>query len=217
MKGLGKSKVFNLAGSDDLLIDAYAPVAGGGDFRRIRFKAAQIDYTYEIDKDISGIALENGVAIPVALGFDALNKKIYAPDVMAGEALDLTKATGEAVGEVKALRLSKEFNPAAKDNVEKDAAMEIIFYAHGEKSDRRFRRLKLTDQDIDFFEPHASRQNTETFVALRNAVDGWSSFYVPLPITNFTYYLNEAKRSGQKVLDLSEHTRPKKTTDLKMD
>ena len=40
---------------------------------------------------------------------------------------------------------------------------------------------------------------------------------MPLPITNFTYYLNEAKRSGQKVLDLSEHTRPKKTTDLKMD
>lgn len=216
MKGLGKSKVFNLAGSDDMLIDAYAPVAGGGDYRRIRFKAAQVDYTYEIDKDISGIVLQNGLAIPVALGFDALNARIFEPD-MTQAALDLTKVTGDAVGEVRALRLSKEFNPASRTEEDEGVSLEIIAFAHEQKSDRHFRRLKFSEKDISYFEPHVSRQNTETFILLKREIDGWTQFYVPMPLNHFTYYLNEAKKSGQKVLDIAEPTRPKKTSDLKMD
>lgn len=216
MKGLGKSKVFNLAGSDEMLIDAYAPVAGGGEYRRIRFKAAQVDYTYEIDKELSGIVLKNGVAIPVALGFDALNAKIYEPD-MTQAALDLTKVTGEAVGEVQAVRLSKEFNPAAHAEEEEGEPLEIIAFAHEQKNDRHFRRLKFSERDIGYFEPHISRQNTETFVSMKREIDGWNKFYIPMPLNHFTYYLNEAKKSGLKTLDIAEMTRPKKTSDLKLD
>lgn len=216
VKGLGKSKVFNLAGSDDMLIDAYAPVAGGGDYRRIRFRAAQVDYTYEIDKELSGIVLKNGVAIPVALGFDALNAKIYEPD-MTQAALDLTRVTGEAVGEVQALRLSKEFNPSARAEEDDGVPLEIIAFAHEQKSDRHFRRLKFSEKDISYFEPHVTRQNTETFISLKREIDGWTKFYVAMPLNHFTYYLNEAKKSGQKVLDIAELTRPKKTSDLKLD
>lgn len=217
MKGLGKTKIFRLGDGDDLQVEAWAPIEGGGDYRRIRFRAAQVDYVYEIDDKLSGLSLANGIAIPVALPFDDLKARIFEPETSAAPVVDLTAVTGKAAGEVQALRLSKAFNPAAgRREGEEAPGIRITLFAHRKRNDMSFRHFTVSDSDIDYFEPHTDRKDTETFVKLKRSIDGWDDFYTAIPIHHFTAWLKSARENGSTTLDLSEHTRPKSTSGLKI-
>lgn len=221
MKELGKARVFSRDREDDLLIEALAPVEGRDEFRAIAFRESRIDYLFSFDENLSGITLNNGVTIPVALPFAELKRRIYCNDFDTGGAIDLTLVTGKPVKDEQELRLSKKFNPAAEAApvVADGKDLEIILIAHGKPTDRQFKRLRVPESAIGYFEPHNDRKDKETFVSLKPGctIDGWSQFYVAAPLHYFTYYINQAKSRGDAVLDLSETTRPKDTSSLKMD
>lgn len=223
MKELGRARIYNVGNDEDGLVEAYAPVTGQRDqYRKIGFKRGMIDYVFEIDEAISGITLSNGVTIPVALAYAELKRRLYDPcggDCAPDGTLDLCDVSGKAVGDVQAVRLAKDFNPAAEDSAPAASGTkktaELNAYVHLKSEDRQFRLIKFAEEDIDYFEPHAGRKDSETFVRLKNPIEGCKEFFVPVPITSFTYYLNSAReRTG--TYDLAEATRPKKTTDLKM-
>jgi len=81
--------------------------------------------------------------------------------------------------------------------------------------DRQFKLLTFSEAQMDFFEPHTGRKETETFVRLKTAAEGVQEFYMAIPMTTFASYLN-SYRERSSVVDLSEITRAKKTSDLKM-
>lgn len=220
MNGLGKSKILRLDDNEDLVVTAYAPVEGASDkWRKIAFKASLVDYVYEIDDKLSGIVLKSGVTIPVNMKFEQLRENIYQPDLSTGNGIDLTLVTGKAVGEVQRLRLSKTFNPAAQEQAPgKPAGVEIIMFARAQKTDREFRLVRVHESQIGYFEPSATRKETETYVQLKDgqSIDGWTDFYVPLQLDHFAYYLNQARAQGSGSLDLAETTRPKSTRGLTM-
>ena len=220
MSELGKSKVYRMGG-EDLLVEAYAPVEGKADeYRRISFKSQLIDYVFEIDDKLSGLVLSNGVTIPVALTFDSLKAAVYEPDFKSGSGIDLTLVTGKAVGDVQAVRLAKTFNPAASAEAPKEnKPLQITGFAHPKQSlDMGFKRLSFYDSQIDHFEPSTARPDSETFIQLKTgySADGLTTFFLPIPLTSFTYLLNQAKQQGQAALDISEMTRPKTTKNLNL-
>jgi hypothetical protein len=219
MKELGKARVLSRTEESDLLIEALTPVEGGGDFRAIAFKASRIDCVFAIEDKISAILLDNGVTIPVALPFADLKRRIYRNDFSEGDSIDLTLVSGKAVGAVQELRLAKKFNPAAAEAPTTDTVLKVTMFAHAKATDREFRRITVSEKQIDFYEPSAQRKDTDTFISLKKGVtiDGWTDFFVAMPLTNFTYYLNQAKLAGREALDISEATRPRDTKALKMD
>jgi hypothetical protein len=219
MKELGKARILSREANEDLLIEALAPVEGRDEFRPIAFRESRIDYLFAFDDKLSGITLNNGVTIPVLLTFAELKQRIYGNDFDSGSSIDLTLVTGKPVAAEKELRLSKKFNPAAESAPVDEQPLEIILFAHGKSTDREFKRLRLTESQIGYFEQHAARKDKETFIMLKpgQTVDGWNQFYVATPLHYFTYYLSNAKEEGQAVLDMSEATRPKDTSALRMD
>jgi len=217
MKQLGKSRIYSM-GDGELVFEAFAPVEGKKDtFRRIAFRSENVDYLHEIDDTTSAITLKNGVTIPAAMPFEKLKRAVFDNDLSTGSFVDLSLVTGAAVGEVAAVRLSKNFNPAAEaPKADSKKPLEIIVFAHEQRTDRNFRRLTFTDAMIDSFEPHSERKDSETYISLKKAVDDWEDFYIAIPLNTFTYQLDEAKRRGASQLDLGEMTRPKSTTALRM-
>lgn len=222
--GLGKGAVIKSLGgeNEDLLIEAQAPVAGAGpgvQFRQIAFRASRIDYVYQAGDGLSAIKLLDGVTIPVALHFNDLKNRIYNNDFRTGGSIDLSLVTGPTVKDKLFPRLSKEFNPAAEDAPapapDNDTA--ITMFVHAKSTDRMFKLLTIKASQIAYFEPHSQRKDKETYVALKKPVDGLEDFYVAMPITHFTYYIDNAKKSGEKTLNLGEATRPKDANALKMD
>ncbi len=206
-------KVFRMGNEDELVITAFAPVEGAeGGWRQIAFKAAQVDYVFQIDDDISAMTLKNGVTIPVVMSFERLRQTVYQPDMSTGNGIDLTLITGKAVRDVETLRLSKKFNPVAEvaTSTEAESALEIVLFAHAKPLDREFRRIILKQKDINYFEPHLERKDTETFIQMKPGAEagGMAKFYIAMPLDHFTHYLNGALQSGQSTLDLSDRTRP---------
>ncbi len=224
MTGLGKGTVIKSlggGGEEDLLIEAQAPVSGAGaglQFRQVAFRASRIDYIYEAAEGVSAIKLNDGVTIPVAMQFNELKSRIYNNDFRDGGSIDLSLVTGARVKDVLYPKLSKAFNPAAEEPVvAPDSDLLITMFVHGKPTDREFKLLTFKASQIDCFEPHASRKDKETYVALKKPVDGLEAFYVNMPITHFTYYIDNAKKNGEKVLQLGEATRPKDVGALRMD
>lgn len=223
MNGLGKGAVIKTLGgeNEDLLVEAQVPVAGapGAAFCQIAFRASRIDYVYQAGDGVSAIKLNDGVTIPVAMPFTELKKRIYDNDFRTGGSIDLSLVTGPAVKEQLFPKLSKAFNPAAEDAAP-DAAdndVAITMFVHIKPDDRQFKLLTVNASQIAHFEPHSQRKDRETFVSLKRPLEGHQSFYVNMPITHFTYYLDNAKKSGEKVLQLGEATRPKETSTLRFD
>ncbi|MBI1214439.1 MAG: hypothetical protein GC185_01310 [Alphaproteobacteria bacterium] len=204
---------------EDLVIEAQAPVDGTADqFRRVAFKSPMIDMLFEFDEGISGITLKNGVTIPVAMPFPELKRRIYDNDASTGTSIDLSLVTGKAVKEAQEVRLSKRFNPAAEScTVSEEKELEILVFAHQKRNDREFKRLRIPESKIGYCEPHVERKDTETFIDMKSPVDGWSSFYIMVPLPSFLYYVKEAKQNGQGTLDIMELSRPKTTAKLKLD
>ena len=223
MNGLGKGAVIKSLGGDDqdLLVEAQVPVAGapGAAFCQIAFKASRIDYVYQAGDAVSAIKLNDGVQIPVALHFTELKKRIYDNDFRTGGSIDLSLVTGPVVKDQLFPKLSKAFNPAAEDAepAAADSDVAITMFVHAKPDDRHFKLLTVQASQISHFEPHSQRKDRETFVSLKKAVEGLTSFYVNMPITHFTYYLDNAKKSGETVLQLGEATRPKETSTLRFD
>jgi hypothetical protein len=215
-------RVFSRTGDEEFVIEAQAPVEGAAEaFRRVAFKSSMIDMLFEVDADISGMVLKNGVTIPVALRFAALKEKIYNNDISTGNSLDLSLVTGQAVVQAQEVRLSRRFNPVAEERAAAGAGeseLDITLFVHRKSSDREFKRVTVPESKIAHFEPHANRPQTETFIKMKSghAVEGWTEFYTALPITYFTYYLKQAREDGQKTLNLMESTRPKDAKNLRM-
>lgn len=219
MNNFGKTKRFALEGDEDLLIEALAPVEGTDQYRAIAFRESRIDYLFAFDEKLSGIVLNNGVTIPVALPFADLKRRIYENDFSTGGGIDLTLVTGKPVTEEKELRLSKKFNPAAEAPVATDKPMDIIMFVHSEPNDRKFKLVRFQESQIAYFEPHSSRKDKETFISLKPGVtaDGLTKFYVAMPLHYYTHYLTRAKQAGDAVMDLTEATRPRDSASLKLD
>lgn len=203
---------------DDFLIEAQAPIEGSG-FRPVIFRASRIDYVFGFNDEISGLRLDDGVTIPVAMPLPDLKKKIYIPDFREMPMLDLTTVTGEVVGEVERIRLSKNFNPVAqKQEAGAEKPLEIIAHVHERREDRHFKRVRFADTAIQYYEPHAERPENEIFVSLKegHSAGGFENFYVPMSLSNFLWYLDNAKKEGRQTLDLSENTRPKSSNNFKL-
>lgn len=210
----GKGKVFSKVTDEDLLIEAFAPVKGQDDsWRRVAFHASLIAYLVEFDEKISGMVLHSGVTIPAALPFSELKKQIYDQDFRTGSSIDLTLVTGKTVSAVQKIRLSDEFNPAAKEDVlpTESKDVEIRLIAHAKATDREFFCATFKESHIQYFEPHANRKETETFIKLKNgrSVNGVEEFYVSIPMSGFTNVLAYAKKERRSSIDITETTRPK--------
>lgn len=203
---------------DDFLIEAQAPIEGEG-FRPVIFRSSRIDYVFGFNDDISGLRLNDGVTIPVALPLADLRKKIYMPDFRDMPVLDLTAVTGEMVGEVERIRLSKNFNPVVQaQETAEEKPLAIITHVHEKREDRHFKRVEFSDTSIRFYEPHVDRPEKEIWVTLKEGhrAGGFENFYIPMPLSTFLWHLDHAKKEGRKKLDLSEMTRPKTSTNFKL-
>lgn len=219
MKKFNARSGFARGADDDLLIEAQAPVDGGG-FRPVVFRRSRIDYLFGFNDEVSGMALDDGVTIPVALPLPVLKRKIYQFDEDFDGGLDLSAVTGEAVQAVESLRLSKRFNPAAEaPEPQKEKLLEIVAHVHAKKADRQFKRVRFSEKAISYYEPHVERPEKEIWVQLKDdhSVGGFSGFYVPMPLSTFLWHLDGAKKDGRGTLDLSEPTRPKQSTGFKLD
>jgi|GEM_PF-1860621 len=219
MKDFSRAARARRLSEDDLLVRAQAPVDAGG-FRPVVFRSNRIDYLLSFNEDISGITLDDGVTIPVALPLSKLEQKVYAPDFKDAPVLDLMPVTGEVVAEVEAIRLSRHFNPAAVvTGAKAEAPVEIVSFAHAKKQDRQFSRIRFSDKAIHYFEPHVERPDRETWVSLKegHAANGLRGFYLPMPMPTFMWYLDHAKKEGLATLDITEATRPRDTKNFKLE
>ena len=217
-------KVFRTSGSapEDLLISAYAQVEGGGGYRQIVFRAGRVDYLFEIDKERSGITLQNGVTIVARRGIAALRGQIFEGGGGFENVLDLTGVTGEEAGEAAPVRLSKEFNPAvprpAIQEAPKDAPLAIDLFVRFRQDDRNFKRIRIYDTQIDYYEPNAANAQKETFICLKKdmKIEDRDKFWFSLSLPNFTRLLNDAKANRRTHLDLTTLTQPPPDKVFKM-
>lgn len=219
MKKFSARSGFGRTTDDDLLIEAQAPVDGSG-FRTVVFRRSRVDYLFGFNDDISGMTLDDGVTIPVALPLADLKRKIYQPDEETDNGLDLTAVTGTVLEEVKPIHLSKQFNPAAEvQEAREEKQLDIVAHVHAKKADRQFKRVRFSEKTISFYEPHIDRPEKEIWVQLKDGytAGGFSGFYMALPLSTFLWYLDNAKKEGRGSLDLSEVTRPKNSTGFKLD
>lgn len=219
MKKFTAKSGFGRHNDEDLLIEAQAPIDGGG-FRHIVFYRSKIDYLFEFSEEISGLTLDNGVTIPVVMPLADLKQKIYQPDEETDNGLDLTDVTGEQVNEVERIRLSRQFNPAAVlQESKEEKPLEIVAHVHAKKADRQFKRVRFPEKAISYYEPHVERPEKEIWVSLKDgySAGGFTGFYMPIPLSTFLWYLDAAKKEGRGTLDLSEVTRPKNSTGFKLD
>ena len=82
-------------GHGDRLIRAL--IAEGKGFNATTFSESEVERVMEIDEDRSALVLRSGGKIPVALSYEQLEQKIYAPDFRTdGPVLDLRDVTGDA-------------------------------------------------------------------------------------------------------------------------
>lgn len=218
MEGLGGSFARGAGGGDELRIEALAPVEGqAGGFRRICFPASLVSYLVEFSKDVSGIVLQGGVTIPVALGFDELKKQVYEPDFRTGHSIDLTLVTGARVGEVERVRLSKTFNPVSEksaETMEKD--LRIRLFVHFKPNDREFHCVEVKFSQIQHFEPSFHRMNAETFVKLKEPVADRTEFWLQMPMADFAAWIAHGKQNDRELIDITEGTRPKRASSYNM-
>ena len=219
MKKFTAASGFGSSAGDDLLIEAQAPIDGGG-FRHIVFRRSRIDYLFAFNDSISGITLDSGVTIPAAMPIADLKQKIFNPDEDVADGLNLTAVTGEAAVEAERIRLSKQFNPAADlQEVKEEKHLDIVAHVHAKKADRQFKRVRFSEKNISYYEPHVERPEKEIWLQMKDgyAAGGLTGFYVPIPLSSFLWYLDNAKKEGRASLDLSEVTRPKNSTGFKLD
>ncbi len=219
MKNFKAKSGFGRNPDDDLLIEAQAPIDGGG-FRPVIFRRSRIDYLFGFNDEISGLTLDDGVTIPVAMPLAHLKQKVFQPDEDTDNGLDLMAVTGDVVNEVARVRLSRQFNPAAEmQEAKEEKPLEIVAHVHAKKADRQFKRVRFSEKNISFYEPHVERPEKEIWVQLKDGytAGGFTGFYVPLSLSNFLWYLDSAKKEGRASLDLSEVTRPKTSTEFKLD
>ncbi|MCC7038667.1 MAG: hypothetical protein IT560_15370 [Alphaproteobacteria bacterium] len=213
-------KVFTMGDSDDLIITAFAPVEGAeGGWRQIAFKAQQVDYVFQIDSEISGMTLKNGVTIPVVMGFERLRQTVYQPDMSTGNGIDLTLITGNAVRDVQAVRLSKKFNPAAEGEAEPEIKkrpfvnkpLKIAVFVR-QHEQQNFQMFFVSDDRIDWARVEGVEQGkngkaTKLALLYDKGPFGETSILIDMPRPAFMEIYNKAKMEGATELDLREWTR----------
>jgi hypothetical protein len=212
----GFAKTIYLSPSEsELLIEAHVPIEGQAQsYRRLLFRASQVDGVYEIDSARAGLLLSSGVAIPTTLSFEKLKRAVFMPDFKTGRMLDLTLVTGKAVGEVEKIRLSKEFNPNADANTAKPIHANVEIRA-------LLRRAESTDCVIHVFrqadiakmspsETTRSRSGSSVKIAFKTSSYhtpnpyGSSDCMLDMPLDDFVAAIAEAAKTPEGKLDLVE-------------
>lgn len=209
-------KVFSIGNADDLVITAFAPVdSAEGGWRQIAFKAAQVDYVFQIDKDISAMTLKNGVTIPVVMSFERLRQMVYEPDMSTGSGIDLTLITGNAVRDVQAVRLSTKFTPVAEAEGKKlplvNKPLKIAVFVR-QSEQQNFQMFFITDDRIDWAKVEGVEQAkngkaTKLALLYDKGPFGESSILIDMPRPAFMELYNKAKMEGASELDLRDWTR----------
>jgi hypothetical protein len=196
------------------LVSAMAPLDEGG-FAPVVFRAGRIDMIVGLNENLSALRLDDGVTIPVALPLSALKAQVFSTDFRNSGDIDLMEVTGEVAAEARKVTLSRRFNPAAADAGADAAAagkgLHIVAFGHKEKLDRKFQMLRFNTVDMAYFEPHVERPASETFIKLKDGCNagGFESFYIQIPMQNFMWHLETAKKTGRAGVDLTEMTRPR--------
>ncbi|MDP2205719.1 MAG: hypothetical protein Q8K65_05375 [Alphaproteobacteria bacterium] len=197
-------------GDSERFVSAYAPTDEGG-FVPVVFRSSRVDMIVGLDENFSALRLDDGVTIPAALPLQELRAIVFGDDYKNSGDIDLMTVTGEAAAEARKVTLSRKFNPTAQSDsaADDEKGVDITVFAHKEQNDRRFHMVRFNTSDMAYFEPHANRPETETFISLKkeNAATGFKDFYVQMPMTNFMWNLEAAKKSGRVALDLTETTR----------
>lgn len=211
----GFKKSFSRNADQGLRIEACVPVASmPGEYRRMMFHAREVASVLELDDKRSGIVLENGVTIPVAIAFDKLKNMIYDPDFRTGNSIDLTLVTGAVVADVVPVKLSTEFNPVSPAGVDApkgpEKSLEIILYARTSRTqDRQYKRYRVQADRIAYFEPNAERKNTETYLKIKQSDGSTFDIYIQMPVAHFAQQLALAKAERRESIDLCDITAPK--------
>lgn len=210
----GFKKSFSRSADQGLRIEAFVPVAWmPGEYRRIMFHANQVTSVLELDEKRSGIILESGVAIPVAIAFDKLKIMIYEPDFKTGNSIDLTLVTGAVVADAVPVKLSTNFNPVSSTDAEAakgpEKALEIILYARTSRAqDRQYKRYRIQADRISFFEPNSERKGSETYIRIRQSDSSNLDIFAQIPAANFAQQLALAKAERRESIDLCDITAP---------
>jgi len=194
-----------------------APGADGGSFHAMSFERERIDYLTEISEGFSGIALKSGAKIPVALSYDALERRIYAAEDDA-PVIDLRDVTGPAAKTVALPALAADFEsavapPAGADSAPKpfvDRELTIAVFVR-QSEQQNFQMFFVKDSNIYWngVDGEDGRNGKMTKIPLRSGKGpfGETSLIIDMPRATFMEIYNKAKLDGLAELDLREQTR----------
>ena len=187
----------------DLLIDAMAAEKNDATaFHAIAFRSNTIEYLMEVNDTVSVLVLKSNLNIPVALPFQELKQMIYAPDLSAGAALDLTPVTGHAVQNVLVPALADTFN--AKENAPLMIHATLRKYQSDLTVDFDFNENAIASYQV--VNNTRAKLDSSVSITFNKAATtgpfGTSHAYIDMPYNDFVALIAEANKKGMKTLDL---------------
>lgn len=196
-----KYKIFSRDVSDRLVRAWVADAAGNG-FHPFSFSVTAVDGVVGVNEKSSALVLRSGIKIAVALPYEELEEKIYAPDFRE-PILDLCPVTGEAAREVIAPDLARKINAEAAPE-----SLKITAFLRKEQS-MEFVACSFSETDITGVNPFKTSKSIcgETLTIRFNAAVtmgpfGTGSANLDMPHDDFIQWLSYAKTNRHKTLDL---------------
>jgi hypothetical protein len=202
--------------AETLVIRVMAPDASGAKFHPMTFEKDRVDYVMELGFGLSAIALKNGVKIPVLMGYEELEKKIYFADLRDQPVLDLRGVTGEPAGKAQIPDLSADAPPAETEKTPEtktgfvDRPLAIAVFAR-QPEQQNFVMFTFKDTDVNWSgvdgEDGRNGKLTRVPFNLLKGPFGGREIIFDLPRPAFMELYNKAKMDGAEELDLRELTR----------
>ncbi len=209
--------------AEDLILRVLVPDDGGKTFHPMTFMRERIDYVTQVSETVAGIALKTGVKIPVAMDYEALEKKIYFADILSDPVLDLRDVTGPAVGDAVLPKLAADFAsaaPAADGQARPlvDRELTIAVFVR-QKEEQNFQMFFIKDSNINWagVAGEEGRNGKMTTLPLRFGKGPFNETTIQfdMPRPSFMELYNKAKLDGLETLDLREWTRRRDPDGLK--
>ncbi len=208
--------------AEDLILRVMVPDATGKVFHPVTFTRERIDYVTQVSEAVSGIALKSGVKIPVALGYEELEKKIYFADILSDPVLDLRDVTGPAAADAALPKLATDFAAVAPVPDDKkplvDREVTIAVFVR-QKEEQNFQMFFVKDTNIDWkgVAGEEGRNGKMTTLPLRfgKGPFGETTIQFDMPRPSFMELYNKTKLDGLDTLDLREWTRRRDPDGLK--
>jgi len=207
---------------ETLIIRVFAPEASGDGYRAVSFEQSRVDYVTEISPGLSALALKSGAKIPVAMDYDALERRVYFTDPRDEPVLDLREATGPAAAEAVAPALATDFGatapappeepevvPVAEEGFVNQTVTIAVFARQPQQ--QNFVMCVFDDTEVDWNSVRGPDGKNGPMTKLEFTSrygpfdDDEIIFDLPRPV--FMELYNKAKMEGKTQLDLRELTR----------